>query len=83
MVKYSTERTDALLMKLRKGDFYWIVKRLIKDNGKTISEIAEGLGKSQQSLSQKIIKESMRATELYNIADALGYDIVFKKRDNQ
>ena len=66
-----------------KGDFYWIVKRLIKDNGKTISEIAEGLGKSQQSLSQKIIKESMRATELYNIADALGYDIVFKKRDNQ
>ena len=34
MVKYSTERTDALLMKLRKGDFYWIVKRLIKNCGR-------------------------------------------------
>ena len=49
-------------MKLRKGDFYWIVKRLIKDNGKTISEIAEGLGKSQQSLSNyKREHESNRA----------------------
>ena len=36
-----------------------------------------------QNLNNKISRGSLRAIELYNIADALGYDIVFKKRDNQ
>ena len=63
------------------------VKAKIIESGKTITEVAELLSKkynqpvSVQNLSQKIRRESIRFTEVEDIADVLGYEIVWKKRE--
>ena len=49
----------------------------------TATSAAQKAGMTPQNLNNKISRGSLRAIELYNMADALGYDIVFKKRDNQ
>lgn len=64
-----------------------VIQRDIRVLGATIgvsqAEIARKIGVSPSILNRKLINGSLRADDLYNIADALGYDIVFKKRDNQ
>lgn len=47
------------------------------------AEVARRIGMITTVLNRKLANCSLRADDLYNIADALGYDIVFKKRDNQ
>ncbi len=63
------------------------VKAKIIESGKTMTEVAELLtqkyGKpvSVQSLSNKIRRDSLRLSEAIDIAEVIGDEIVWKKRE--
>lgn len=64
------------------------VKAIIIESGKSLSEVAELLSKkypddpvSVQNLSNKIRRKSLRVTDLENIADVIGYEIVWRKKE--
>lgn len=63
------------------------IKHMLKvfaaENDITFSDIAKLVGMLPQTFSDQLRRGSLRVTRLYRIMDALGYDIVFKKRDNQ
>ncbi|MDD4599604.1 hypothetical protein SDC9_04121 [bioreactor metagenome] len=65
------------------------IKAKIIESGKTMTEVAELLtvkyGKpvSVQSLSNKFRRDSLRLSEAEDIADVLGCEIVWKKKDPQ
>lgn len=50
-------------------------------SGMTMTDVAQKLGITQSALSQKITNESLRYKDAVKIADLLGYDIVWKRRD--
>ena len=62
------------------------IKGYIVSNGFTITYIAEELNKrtgtefTMQNLSNKIRRESLKYSEVLEIADILGYDIKWEKR---
>ena len=62
------------------------IKAKIIDSGKTITEVAELLSQkkgepvSVQNLSQKIRRQSLRLVEAEEIADVLGYEIVWRRK---
>lgn len=53
----------------------------------TITEVARLMAEktnkpyTMRSLSQKLLRETLRADEYKLIADLLGYDVILKKRD--
>lgn len=57
------------------------LKGYIASAGMTSAALAEKLGISPPALSQKINNESLRYKDAVKIADLLGYDIVWKRRD--
>lgn len=63
------------------------IKHMLKvfaaENDITFSDMAKLVGMLPQTFSDQLRRGSLRVTRLYRIMDALGYDIVFKKRDNQ
>ena len=62
------------------------IKAIIVESGKTMSDVAELLSEkygepvSVQNLSNKIIRKSLRITDLERIADVLGYKIEWTKK---
>ena len=62
------------------------IKGYIVSNGFTITDVAEELNKrtgtkfTMQNLSNKIRRESLKYSEVLEIADILGYDIKWEKR---
>lgn len=52
------------------------LKSAVKDNGYMMSELAEYLGLSRQSLSNKFKRESFSAEDLIKIATFLGGELV-------
>lgn len=63
------------------------IKHMLKvfaaENDITFSDMAKLVGMLPQTFSDQLRRGSLRVIRLYRIMDALGYDIVFKKRDNQ
>lgn len=63
------------------------IKHMLKvfaaENDITFSDMAKLVGMLPQTFSDQLRRGSLRVTRLYRIMDALGYDIVFRKRDNQ
>ena len=53
------------------------VKALLKLKGKTHSELAQFMGVSTQSISNKIYRDSFSAEDLIKIADFLCCDLAF------
>jgi transcriptional regulator with XRE-family HTH domain len=53
------------------------VKALLKLKGKENIQLAEHLGISKQSLSNKFYRDSFSATDLIKIADFLGCSLAF------
>lgn len=51
------------------------IKANIIRKGMTITKTAEMLGVSQQSLSQKITKETISYKDVLELAETLGYEI--------
>ena len=62
------------------------IKSYIVRTGCTMQEVVDlladehGWSDSVSNLSNKLQRESLRYTEAVQLADALGYDIVWKKR---
>ena len=58
------------------------IKAYIVREGFTMSELAEqyGWSPSVPNLSDKLRRESLRYKEAVELADALGYDLVWQKR---
>jgi len=66
------------------------IKSYIVRTGRTMQEVVDlladehGWSDSVSNLSNKLQRESLRYTEAVQLADALGYDIVWqKRRDNR
>lgn len=57
-----------------------IIKNLIKAQGYTQAQFAQKIGLKQTGLAARLMKD-MRISSFEQIVDALGYDIVLKKRE--
>lgn len=57
------------------------IKSYIGRECSTVSEVADKIGTSRSALSQKINNESLRYKDVKQIAELLGYEIVWKKKD--
>lgn len=55
------------------------IKQRLVEKGKTVSELAWLIGISRQSLCESLERD-MRISTVYKVADALGYDLVFRDR---
>ena len=64
------------------------IKGYIATSGWTITQITEELNKrngtnyTMQNLSSKIRKESLKYNEILEIADIIGYEIVWNRKSN-
>ena len=56
------------------------IKGLIYGAGYTVAKLAEAMGTSTQNLNQKISRGSLKYSELKEILETIGYDVLFKKR---
>jgi hypothetical protein len=63
------------------------IKHMLKvfaaENDITFSDMAKMADMLPQTFSDQLRRGSLRVIRLHKIMDALGYDIVFKKRDNK
>ena len=63
------------------------IKHMLKvfaaENDTTFSDMAKMADMLPQTFSDQLRRGSLRVTRLHKIMDTLGYDIVFKKRDDQ
>ena len=57
------------------------LKAYIISSGKTMIEVSELLGISQSSLSQQLSRESIKYSKVLELADVLGYEIIWKKKE--
>lgn len=62
-------------------EFRKIVLKILIEKDMTLKELSEILGESQQNLSQKLKRESIKLLDVEKILDALDYDIMIKKKD--
>lgn len=64
------------------------IKGYIASSGWTITQITEELNKrngtnyTMQNLSSKIRKESLKYNEILEIADIIGYEIIWNRKTN-
>ncbi len=56
------------------------IKSCIVRSGYTMQEVDYGWSDSVSNLSNKLQRESLRYVEAVQLADALGYDLVWQKR---
>lgn len=63
------------------------IKTMLKDSGLNLTKIAEELNQrypddktSQQNISNKLSRGTIKFSEVIDIADICGYDVVFRKR---
>lgn len=64
-----------------KIEFEFFIKAKLAEQGLNVSKLAEKLETSQQNISQRIKKATLDYIEITKIADLLGYDIVWEKRN--
>lgn len=64
-------------------EFEYLLKSKLAAKGFNIKKLAEILGTSQANISQRIKRGSFNCIELYNIADILGYEIVWKEKTDK
>ena len=57
------------------------IKSILARENVTMQSIAEKLNSSVQNLSNKLRSKTIKFEEVREIADILGYDIEFKKRN--
>ncbi len=57
------------------------IKAVIYESGHTLHQVAEALGISSTSLSNMLSRRSIRYDVAKQIADAIGYDLKFRKKD--
>lgn len=58
------------------------IRKAMLEKGVKMKELAELLNTSSPNIIQKLSRNSIRYHEVEEIADLLGYDIIWKKRDN-
>ena len=56
------------------------IKGLIYGAGYTVAKLAETMGTSTQNLNQKILRGSLKYSELKEVLAIIGYDVSFTKR---
>lgn len=59
------------------------IKSYIAASGSTITEVAEAMGTTQANLSNKLARESLRYIDAEQMADILGYDLVWVPRNDK
>ena len=60
-----------------------VIKRIIKDSGKTQKEVAEELGYKTSNFNMKLMtKDSMKIGFVLKILDILDYDVLVRSRRN-
>lgn len=57
------------------------LKGYIAASGESMASLADKLGITRSAMTQKINNESLRYKDAVKIANLLGYDIVWKRRD--
>ena len=65
------------------------IKALLAENGMTLTETIAIMNEkhpdritNQQNITNKMARQTIRFSEVIDIADAIGYDVVFKKRES-
>ena len=77
------------LLDLLSSDFRNEIKSYIVRSGYTMQEVVDRLSEdygwsdSVSNLSNKLQRESLRYVEAVQLADALGYDLVWQKRKDK
>lgn len=64
-----------------KLEFEYFLKGKLAENGLNMQKLADMLGTSFQNVSQRLKRCGFDYVEITHIADLLGYDIEWKKRD--
>lgn len=62
-------------------NFSKTIKKLMIDCEVSTKQIANIIGESQQNVIGKINRESIRLMDAEKILDAIGYELVIKKKD--
>ncbi len=57
-----------------------LIRAVIGAEGTTIAAVAEKIGTTRQNLTTKLKRNNLSETEMREIADALGYDLVIEFR---
>ena len=64
------------------------IKAFLAANGVTLTDVIKTMNErhpdeptTQQNITNKLARETIKFSEVMEIADILGYDIVFKKRN--
>lgn len=65
------------------------IKAFLAFNGVTLTDVVKAMNErypdeptTQQNLTNKLARETIKFSEVMKIADILEYDVVFKKRSN-
>ena len=64
-----------------KIEFEYFIKSKLAENGLNVSRLAEMLNTTHQNVSQRLKRCGFDYVEVSNIADLLGYEIVWKKKN--
>ena len=66
------------------------IKAFLASNGTTLTDVVKVMNErhpdeptTQQNLTNKLARETIKFKEVVEIADILGYDIAFKKRNGK
>ena len=57
------------------------IKAVIYESGNSLNEVASKLGLSSTNLSNMLSRRSIRYSLAKQIADAIGYELKFRKKD--
>lgn len=64
-----------------KQEFEYFIKGKLAENGLNVAKLAVMLNTSHQNVLQRLKRCGFDYVEISHIADLLGYDIEWKKRD--
>lgn len=64
-----------------KIEFEYFIKGKLAENGLNVARLASMLNTSQQNISQRLKRAGFDYIEISKIADLLGYDIEWIKRN--
>ena len=66
------------------------IKAFLASNGTTLTDVVKVMNErhpdestTQQNITNKLARETIKFKEVVEIADILGYDIAFKKRNGK
>lgn len=63
------------------NDFDKTVKKLLIDNDMQLKDVAEILNESQQNISNKLSRKTIRLVDAERILNAIGYKLVIQKKE--